>query len=372
MSNPKDMKIIFITREGYHLSGARVRCYNFARELKNLGLDTQVFSFGEHLAAKYGEEESQMPLRKKIDLNISAIKKLAQEKNAVFFMQRLNYHSLAPLFVSLFRRNKIIFDCDDWNIRENPIYHFGFYPSSKMEFFTRKICGYANACTVASMFLKEYFAKFSRKIYYLPTGVDTDFFKPQPDIRNDSTLRFSWIGTVYHREMYENVQFILDCFSVLAKQYSNIFLHLAGTGSYFKDISREAKNLFCADRIAISSWIHPDKIPDYLNRMDIGLLPLIQDSRFNRAKSPTKLFEYMALTKPVVASRIGEAELIIEDGKTGFLASNKEEFIYHMKLLIDDIRLRNDFGCKARKVVEAEYSLKVLGRRLKTILEDIE
>jgi len=366
------MKIVFVTREGYNLSGARVRCYNFARELKNLGLDTEVFSFGDHLSAKYGEEELQVPFSKKINLNILAIKKLAQEKDAVFFIQRLNYHALAPLFVSLPRRNKIIFDCDDWNIRENPVYYFGFYPSSKMEFITRRLCGYANVCIAASMFLKEYFGKFARKIYYLPTGVDTDFFKPRLDIRDDSVVRFSWVGTIYHKEMHENIQFILHCFSVLAKQYGNIFLHLAGTGSYFKDVSIQAKGLFCADRIVLDGWIPPDRIPDYLNRMDIGLLPLIQDSRFNRAKSPTKLFEYMALAKPVVASRIGEAELIIEDGKTGFLASNKEEFVCKMKLLIDDIRLRNNFGYEARKVVEAEYSLKVLGCRLKAILDDIE
>ncbi|MDD5281429.1 MAG: glycosyltransferase [Candidatus Omnitrophica bacterium] len=371
MANSKNKRIIFITREGYHLSGARVRCYNFACELKKLGLDTQVFSFGDHLAAKYGEEESQMPFRKKIYLNISAIKKLAQEKGSVFFIQRLNYHSLAPVFVSLFRRNKIIFDCDDWNIREDPVYYFGLYPSSKMEFLTRGICGYANVCTTASMFLKEYFGKFSRKIYYLPTGVDTDLFKPQPDIHNDSAVRFSWVGTIYHREMYENVRFILDCFSVLAKQHENIFLYLAGSGSYFKDIFEQAKSLFCADRIAISSWIHPDKMPDYLSHMDIGLLPLIQDSKFNQAKSPTKLFEYMALAKPVVASKMGEAELIIKDGKTGFLASNKEDFVYYMKLLIDGVRLRNDLGYKARKEVETGYSLKVLGCRLKSILDYI-
>jgi len=365
------MKVIFITREGYNLSGARVRCYNFARQLKKLGLDTEVFSFSDHLAAKYGEEEFEMPFRKKINLNILAIKKLAQEKDAVFFIQRFNYHALAPLFVSLFRKNKIIFDCDDWNIRENPVYHFGFYPSSKMEFFTRRLCGHANACIAASMFIKQYFAKFARRMYYLPTGVDTDFFKPRLDVRDDSAVRFSWVGTIYHKEMYENIQFILDCFSVLAKQYGNIFLHLAGMGAYLKDVAIQAKGLFCADRIVINSWIHPDRIPDYLSHMDIGLLPLIQDSRFNRAKSPTKLFEYMALAKPVVASRIGEVESIIEDGKSGFLALNKDEFIYYMKHLIDDPKLRSDFGQKARKKAETEYSLKVLGGRLKAILEDI-
>ncbi len=365
------MKIIYVTREGYNLSGARVRCYNFARELKKLGLDTEVFSFGDHLAAKYGEEELEMPLGRKLMLNILAIKKLSAQKNAIFFIQRLNYHALAPLFISLFRRNKIVFDCDDWNIREDPVYHFGFYPSSKMEFFTRRLCRHSDACLAASMFLKEYFGKFSRKMFYIPTGVDTEFFKPQPDMLNGSAIRFSWVGTVYHKEMFQNLRFLLDCFSVLAEKYDNIFLHLAGAGSYFKKVSAQAKGLFCADRIVIDGWIHPDRIPGYLSLIDIGLLPLIQDSRFNRSKSPTKLFEYMAMAKPVVASRIGEAELIIDHGKTGFLASNKDEFIYYMKLLIDDPKLRNDFGYKARQKVETEYSLKVLGGRLKAILEDI-
>ncbi|MFH1397295.1 MAG: glycosyltransferase [Candidatus Omnitrophota bacterium] len=348
-----------------------MRCYNFARELKKLGLDTKVFSFGDHLAAKYGEEELKMSLGRKLRLNIEAIKKLSAQKNAIFFIQRLNYHVLAPLFISLFRRNKIVFDCDDWNIREDPVYHFGFYPSSKMEFLTRRFCRYSNACITASMFLKEYFSKFARKMYYIPTGVDTEFFKPRANMPDNSLIRFSWVGTVYHKEMFQNLQFLLDCFSVLAKKYDNIFLHLAGAGSYFKEACAQAKGLFCTDRIIIDGWIHPDRIPDYLSRMDVGLLPLIQDSRFNRAKSPTKLFEYMALAKPVVASRVGEAELIIDDGQTGFLASNKDEFIHYLKLLMDDPKLRNDFGKKARQKAETEYSLMVLGGRLKAILEDI-
>ena len=31
------MKVIFVTREGYDLAGARVRCFNFAKELKRRG-----------------------------------------------------------------------------------------------------------------------------------------------------------------------------------------------------------------------------------------------------------------------------------------------------------------------------------------------
>ena len=39
----------------------------------------------------------------------------------------------------------------------------------------------------------------------------------------------------------------------------------------------------------------------------------------------------MAKAKPVVASRIGEANYIIKDGHNGFLSSSKREFVENME-----------------------------------------
>lgn len=359
------MKIVFITREGYNLSGARVRCYNFARILKGYGIETEVFSFGDHLGAKYGEEEFEMSFSWKMRLNMMALKELfRKEKNALFFMQRLNYHSLAPFIVSLFKRQKILFDCDDWNIREDPRYYFGFYPSSKMEFLTRQLARYSVACVVASRFLEKYLKAYNKNIHYIPTGVDTETFKPSFANRSGSSITLSWMGTVYHREMCENVKFIIDCFSVLAAQFENIFLNLAGTGSFFNDLEIYTKSLPCKDRITIKGWIPPDKIPAYLEGIDIGLLPLIHNTKFNQAKSPTKLFEYMAMAKPVVSSAIGEAAGVIQEGRNGFLAKDKQGFIDKLKALIQDPALRKEIGSHARQAAEERYSLRVLGKEL--------
>jgi len=107
------MRIIFITREGYNLSGARVRCFGFAGELARYGLEAQVFSFAENLGASCGENEFRMGVIKKLEYNISAFKKLKSilAKDDVIFMQRFNYHSpvrrwrlnpLIPLFIFTF------------------------------------------------------------------------------------------------------------------------------------------------------------------------------------------------------------------------------------------------------------------------------
>lgn len=367
------MKIVFITREGYNLSGARVRCYNFARELAKYNVEAEVFSFADGLGAEYGENELKMNFFKKLKYNAFALKPLRKkiDKNTLIFMQRLNYHTLAPLLISWLGRRKFIFDCDDWNIRENPIYHFGFYPSSKMEYLTRKLAHYSNACIAASGFLKGYLSRFNQKVYYLPTGVDTRMFSPKPENKNDSRIIFSWIGTAYHPEMGENLRFLLDIFAALSEKHSNIFLSLAGEGRYFNEVISQLNTFKYKERVINEGWISPERIPAYLSKIDIGLLPLIQNTKFNLAKSPTKLFEYMAMAKPTVSSNIGEAGRVIHDAINGFLAKDKEEFMVKMDKLITDPVLRVQMGILARRSVEENYSLSVLGRQLYEIIRTV-
>ncbi len=118
-------------------------------------------------------------------------------------------------------------------------------------------------------------------------------------------------------------------------------------------------------------WIDPDGIPEYLAGVDVGLLPLIQDTKFNKAKSPTKLFEYMGMAKPTIASDIGEAGNILRDQQTGFLAKDKKEFVSAMCRLAEDPQRRAEMGDRAREDAERYYSLEILGKRLADILRGI-
>jgi glycosyltransferase involved in cell wall biosynthesis len=360
------MKVLFFTREDRNLSGARVRCYGLAAELKKYGVETRVFSFARQLGAKCAERESEMGLAEKLKYNFQALRYLRKEagRGTIIFTQRLNYHTLAPFLASRTGKRKFIFDCDDWNIRENPVYYLGFYPSSKMEYLTRKLACYSDLCVASSGFLKDYLLKFNPKVCYLPTGVDLTAFSPDPEKKPGPKVVFSWIGTAYHREMGDNLRFILDIFSELAEKHGNIFLSLAGEGRYFNETMLRVGACKHKERIFNRGWIPFERIPSYLSGIDIGLLPLIQNTRFNLAKSPTKLFEYMAMAKPAVSSGIGEAAGIIRDGIDGFLARGREEFTEKMDKLIRDPSLRLQMGAEARRTVEEKYSLDVLGRKL--------
>ncbi|MCM8784125.1 MAG: glycosyltransferase family 4 protein [Candidatus Omnitrophica bacterium] len=356
-------KIVFITRESYDLAGARIRCYNFAKELKKYGMDTEVLSFADHLGAKSGKEENKLRLRDKIRYNLKAIKKLKKEKDTIFFINRFHYHTFASWFLSILNRNKIIFDLDDWEIRENPKYYFGILPSSKAEFLTRRLAKTASLCIGASRFLVNYLIQFNKKTYYIPSGVNTEKFKPQEVNRDNSKIIFSWIGTMHRKPDIENIKFVIDCFLELRKKYENIFLEIAGDGIYFGELEKMI-NKVGEKNISLKGWIEPDKMPDYLSIIDIGLVPLIQNTKFNLAKSPTKLFEYMAMAKPVVCSNIGECSCIIKDGENGFLATDKEEFIKKLETLVINYQIRKEIGEQALKTVKENYSLEIIGKKL--------
>lgn len=364
------MKLIFVTREGYRLPGARIRCYNFSSELAKYGIDTEVLSFSDTLGAKDGEQESKMVLKDKIRYNWEAIKRLTKQKKALFYIQRFNYHSFAPYLAHLFNKNRIIVDLDDWEMRENPKYYFGFYPSSKAHYFTRQIAKRSIFCIAASRFLEAFLSGFNKKVYYIPSGVDTELFKSSLNRLNSDQVVFSWIGTLHKKEYIENINFALDCFCGLRKKYTHIYFDIVGDGIYKENLLQSLKT-FNDLHIRFKGYLAPNSIPGYLDNTHIGLMPVARNTKFNLAKSPTKLFEYMAMSKPTISSYIGEATEIIQDGDNGFLAKNKEEFTEKMKSLIEDKNLCQQIGEKAHETVIDNYSLKVLGKRLYDILIQI-
>lgn len=362
-------KIVFITREGYRMAGARVRCYHFARALKARGYQAEVFSFADHLGAPFAEAEWSMTLRQRLAYNARACRILAQqERGTIFYVQRLHYHALAPFVLSIFKKHPVVFDCDDWNIREDPRYHWGLFPTSKAEFLTRHFARYARLTVAASRYLEYFLKPLARKVCYLPTGVDTERFRPSGAARSSQEVVLGWAGTVFDEEMYGNLLFLVDCFRRLASRFPNAVLSLAGEGMGYERLRSEFARDPLNRRIRFEGWVDTDNMPRYLDTIDIGLLPLARATRFNQAKSPTKLFEYMAMAKPVVASRVGEAAHIVRNAETGFLAGFWEEFVARTARLIEDADLRRRMGLAGRHDAECSYSLDVLGERLSEVL----
>ncbi|WP_428374443.1 glycosyltransferase [Lichenicoccus sp.] len=95
-----------------------------------------------------------------------------------------------------------------------------------------------------------------------------------------------------------------------------------------------------ADRIEWRDMVALDSLPDELVRFDISLCPLETGNVFCEAKSELKYFEAALAGACTVASPTGPYRRAIEDGVTGFLASDDAAWEAALLRLVDDPVLR--------------------------------
>jgi glycosyltransferase involved in cell wall biosynthesis len=345
------------------MPAVRIRCHGFARVLRQHGLAAEVFSYADDLGAKSGKEEQLMSAVDKLFLNIRAYQRLS-EHPSIIVMQRCNYHSLAPVVLNVFNRYPIVFDLDDWEAREHIRYYYGRLANSGAVTAQRFIARRSRLCIGASRFLCDFLAEDNKNVVYAPTGVDAQLFMPPPLVRrDDADIVLSWIGTMHRPDNVENIRFLIECYRELRRERKDIRLEIAGDGCYGFQVREMIRHSDAAGIRAIP-WMDPLRVPVYLSGVDIGIMPLIQNTCFNKAKSPTRLFEYMAMEKPVVASATGESALIIQDGVNGFLAADKKTFVGKIIELIKNKKLREDIGKNARVRILEQYTLELVAKKV--------
>ncbi|MBU0941620.1 MAG: glycosyltransferase family 4 protein [Bacteroidetes bacterium] len=80
---------------------------------------------------------------------------------------------------------------------------------------------------------------------------------------------------------------------------------------------------------------------------------------------PVSWIEAMALKKPIVASNIGWATDVIDDGINGFLVHPKEHSLYATKinLILENAALQQRLGLAAREKATAKFSIAVVAKQ---------
>ncbi|PAM94220.1 glycoside hydrolase [Flavobacterium sp. IR1] len=80
---------------------------------------------------------------------------------------------------------------------------------------------------------------------------------------------------------------------------------------------------------------------------------------------PVSWLEAMAMQKPVVASNIGWADEMIDDGESGFLVhpKNHETFASKINLLLENKKLAEQMGISARNKVKMYFDIEVLAKK---------
>ncbi len=208
--------------------------------------------------------------------------------------------------------------------------------------------------------LRDYFSHLNSQVTVIPTCIDTDHYIPVSRPASDVPV-IGWIGTPANIRMLQEV---LPALQQLRKNHRFVLRLVSLWSGDAPSVDLSGMDV---ERI---DWTKDSEL-DCIRGFDIGIMPLQQDDEWARYKCGFKLLQYMACGVPPVASPVGVNCEIVEDGASGFLAADMEQWMNALSSLLDDPELRSATGIHARERVVAHYSVDVWSEPLTTLLRDL-
>jgi len=154
--------------------------------------------------------------------------------------------------------------------------------------------------------LEEFVRSFGAKnTGVIGAGIDLNKFNPNIDgskirqkysIGDGDTVLF-FMGFLYHFAGLKEV-----ALELASEEYENLKLIIVGDGEGYFDIQNIIKKHDLNDKILLLGRKPYDEIPNYTATSDICILPAYPHEKIMQDIVPIKLYEYMAMGKPVIST----------------------------------------------------------------------
>lgn len=201
------------------------------------------------------------------------------------------------------------------------------------------------------------------KIVVNPNGVDVNRFRPgtggqsvraEYGIGDDETL----VGFTGTFGPWHGVAALAEAVTMIPAEARMRFL-LVGSGSLRGEVERILREGGALSRVVFTGAVAHERVPALLDACDVLVsphVPLAAGTEF--FGSPTKLFEYMAMGKGIVASRLGQIADVLTDEENALLVEpgDVRQLKQALMRLSASRQLRERLGAAARALCIARYT----------------
>jgi glycosyltransferase involved in cell wall biosynthesis len=256
---------------------------------------------------------------------------------------------LAPVLEMQQKGSKLIYEIDD-DLFNVPNWN----PASKT--LNRKIVqdgikhfvSRVDAMFVTTEALKNVYKNYCEHIYVLPNSIDYEIVHTYPS--NSELPVICWQGSTTHERDLAIAQ---SGFEQLAQDDDTIFKMWCGFNPETKKPIFDIPGAQTLPLVAFEGFYQMfSQVDTY-----VGLAPL-SAAPFNRSKSNLKFLEYTVFNAVTVASNFGPYKETIEDGVTGILVSNNNDWYDKTRMVLEDPDLHSSILRNAKKLVDEKYNMK--------------
>ncbi len=168
----------------------------------------------------------------------------------------------------------------------------------------------ADSVVVINEQLKDFALRMSansQSIHIIRAGVESSLFSFNETTRKamrkkynikDSDLVLFFMGWLY---LFSGLKEVITKLHEINNP--NIKLFILGTGDFKSEMLAMRTQLHMEEQIIYHEWIPYRELPTYVCLADICLLPAHSDPLINEVV-PIKLYEYLAINRPVIASKL--------------------------------------------------------------------
>lgn len=217
----------------------------------------------------------------------------------------------------------------------------------------------------------------AEKIINYPNGVDPDKFSPEVDGSNirkkyafGDSIVFGFIGSF---GQWHGTDILAEAIVEFVRKHpqSKARFLLIGDGLMMPTVRKTLGDLAENGRVILTGAVPQHEAPLYLAACDVLVSPHKTNPDGTRFfGSPTKLFEYMALAKPIIASKLEQIDDLLDHQHTAYMVDSSDvialsEALHELDAHLEDY---HEMGQNARQKVLDLYTW---DKHVETILHRI-
>lgn len=194
------------------------------------------------------------------------------------------------------------------------------------------------------------FCSNTAKIFVNTPAIDTVFFSSNKSKERGEVVQIFSVGRLNFQKNYLTGLLALK---ILANKGYQFHWKIVGEGSQLEELQFHVFSLSLQEHVTFLGKQNKDEIKLLHEAADIFLLTSVYEG------IPNVVLEAMSMQVPVVTTRCGGVDEVIDHGIDGFIAElyDHAAIAKYIETLVNDVELRKTIGAAARKKVQAQFTL---------------